>query len=287
MQVVKASGKRVKFSPEKVKKTCLRAGANQVLANQVVKEIEKVIYDGIKTRDILKLILKLLKQENPAAGIRYQLKKAMLDLGPAGFVFETYTLKLLKAYHYQAWTPPLMKGACVQHEVDVIAQAPLEKNNLTDQETGKNNVYMIECKYRNAAGIRTGLKIALYTWARFLDLKEREDKNSKVKFTRPWLISNTKFSEAAVQYANCKNMRLLGWKFPQGKGLESLIEEKNLYPITILNSLDRETRNKLFSQKIILCQDLLEFSLEELKKKLKIKENKLNNLITQARLIIK
>jgi hypothetical protein len=211
----------------------------------------------------------------------------MLDLGPAGFVFEEYTLKLLKAYDYQAWIPPLMMGACVQHEVDVIAQSPQSKNKLATQETGKNNVYMIECKYRNAAGIRTGLKIALYTWARFLDLKERENKNSKIKFTRPWLISNTKFSDSVIQYATCKNMRLLGWKFPRGNGLESLIEEKNLYPITILNSLDRETRNKLFSQKIILCQDLLNCPQEKLRKNTRIKENKLNNLIKQARLIIK
>ena len=51
-----------------------------------------------------------------------------------------------------------MKGKCASHEIDVIA------------DKGDSLRYMIECKYHNSQGIYTGLKEALYTHARFLDL---------------------------------------------------------------------------------------------------------------------
>lgn len=292
MYVIKASGKKAKFQPSKVKKTCLRAGASNFLAEKIVKEVQKKVYNGIKTKDILQLILKLLKKENLIVADRYRLKDAMLELGPAGFIFEKYILSLLKEYHYQAWLPAIMTGACVNHEVDLIGISPSNADCLLEQDfkrkrIGQRNIYMIECKYHNAAGIRTGLKTALYVWARFLDLKDIKEKTKGVKVNIPWLISNTKFSDAAIQYAKCKNMRLLGWKYPRGQGLERFIEEKKVYPITILGSLDQNTKRKMFSKNIILCQDLLTKSKTYFKKNLQLKENKINSLIKEAKAINK
>ncbi len=287
MYIIKASGKRVKFNPIKVRKTCLRAGASRDLTDYIVTEVTQHVYDGMETKELLRLILKLLKQKNPVAAIRYNLKKAILDMGPAGFIFEEFILRLLTVYNHQAWFPSLISGACVKHEVDIIAKSPVnEKNFLSQREPGKEKIYMVECKYHNRPGLRSGLKEVLYVWARFLDLYDAWRQRGGQKFDHPWLISNTKFSESAIQYAKCKKIRLLGWQYPKGMGLESLIEKKRLYPITILKSLDWQTREKLFFRKIVSCQDLISVNKEILIRKTMISEMKITSLVDEAKLII-
>lgn len=287
MYVIKVSGKRAKFNPAKVHRTCLRAGASQDLADRIVKEVIKHVYNGMETRELLKLILRLLRQKDPIVATRYSLKKAMLSLGPAGFVFERFIVSLLKAYDYQAWCPPLIQGACVKHEIDIIAKSPYKKPDpINKKESSCSRTYMIECKYHNTPGLRSRLKEALYVWARFLDLQEAWRQGKGQEFHRPWLISNTKFSSTAIKYAQCKDLRLLGWQYPKGNSLEYLIENKKLYPITILRSLDRASKETLFSKKIILCQELISTKKGILKQKTMLKEKKLTSLIKEARSII-
>ena len=288
MYIVKVSGKRVKFIPAKVRRTCLRAGADVALADRIVSEVSQHVYNGMETRELLRLILKLLKQRNPLVATRYSLKKAMLGLGPAGFIFEEFIVRLLKAYGYQAWCPPLVSGVCVKHEVDIIAKSPSKKlNNLIKEEHGQSRVYMVECKYHNTPGLRSGLKEALYVWARFLDLRDAWRQSTRQRFDCPWLISNTKFSNLAVQYAQCKKLRLLGWKHPRGNGLERLIEAKKLYPITILRGLDKTSKESLFSNNIILCQELISCKRDICQKKTNIRLKKLVSLIDQAHMLFK
>jgi len=52
----------------------------------------------------------------------------------------------------------VIKGKCVNQEIDVVAENP----------SGR---YMIECKFHNVP-IYTGLKEVMYTYARFLDVKD-------------------------------------------------------------------------------------------------------------------
>jgi len=287
MYVIKVSGKRVKFNPSKVRRTCLRAGASPVLADRIVKEVMSHVYNGMETRELLRLILRLLKQKDPAVATRYSLKEAMLKLGPAGFVFEEFMVSLLKAYDYQAWCPPLIQGACVKHEVDIIAKSPYKKHDfINEKESSDSRTYMIECKYHNTLGLRSGLKETLYVWARFLDIQNAWHQGIGQEFHCPWLISNTKFSDLAIKYAQCKTLKLLGWKYPKGNGLEYLIENKKLYPITILRSLDRASKEILFSKNIILCQELISTKKEILKQKTMLKEQKLTSLINEANSII-
>lgn len=288
MYVIKVSGKRAKFYPAKVRRTCIRAGASPALADRIVKEVIKHVYNGMETRELLRLILRLLKQKDPVVATRYSLKKAMLKLGPAGFIFEEFMVDLLKAYGYQAWCPPLIRGTCVKHEVDIIAKSPYKKfDPINKKESSHSRTYMIECKYHNTPGLRSGLKEALYVWARFLDLQDAWHKGiGRQEFHRPWLISNTKFSNMAIKYAQCKELRLLGWKYPRGNGLEYLIENKKLYPVTILRSLDQSSKEILFSKKIILCQELISTKKEILKQKTMLKDQKLTSLINEANSII-
>ena len=270
MWVVKASGETEKFDPSKIKRTCLRAGASEELANKIVEQVRKKAYDGISTREILGIALKLLSKEKPNIAARYDLKGAMFRLGPAGFVFEHFIGEVLKEYGYQTRVHNILKGFCVSHEVDVVASK-------------ENKSFMIECKYHNLQGIYTGLREVLYTYARFLDLCEGSKHNLCQRFEQPWLVCNTKFSDDTIQYAQCKGIRLVGWSYPEGNSLENLIENKKLYPITMIRSLDADSIDKLASASFILAIDLLRIPLGELNTITKIPLRKLRIFSDEAK----
>jgi Holliday junction resolvase len=269
MWIVKASGETEKFDPEKIKRTCLKAGASEKLAERIAKEVKKRSYNGISTKQILQITLSILNKEKPYVAARYDLKGAMFRLGPAGFIFEHFIGEILKEYGYKTKIHNILKGYCVSHEVDVVAS-----------EGNKN--YMIECKYHNLSGIYTGLKEVLYTYARFLDLLDGAKQGSCQNFEQAWLVCNTKFSEDTIQYAECKGVKLIGWNYPKGNSLEDLIEKKKLYPVTMIRSLDGDSLDKLASSNFVLTLDLIRNSLKELNSITKIPLKKLKNFADEA-----
>jgi len=270
MYVVKASGETEKFDPKKIERTCLKAGASEELADKIVKEVEKRSYNGISTKEILHIALSMLRKKKPIIASRYDLKGAIFRLGPAGFTFEHLIGEIFKEYGYSTKVHSILRGGCVSHEIDVIV-------------TKGNDNYMIECKYHNIPGIYTGLREVLYTYARFLDLQDGYKKGFCRKFNQPWLVCNTKFSEDAIQYSNCKDMRLIGWNYPENQGLEYLIEKNKLYPITMLRDLDAESLEKLANVNLVLVKDLVRISVKELSEVTKINKNKLKILSDEAR----
>jgi Holliday junction resolvase len=270
MYVVKASGETEKFDPQKIRRTCLKAGASEELADKIAREVEKKSYDGISTKEIFHMALNLLKKEKPIVATKYDLKGSIFRLGPAGFTFEHLVGEIFKELGYNTKVHSIIRGACVSHEIDIIA-------NKDD------NNYMIECKYHNIPGIYTGLREALYTYARFLDLQDGFKKGLCRKFNQPWLVCNTKFSEDAIQYSNCKDMRIIGWNYPENQGLEYLIEKDKLYPITMLKDLDSDSLDKLSNANLVLVKDLVRIGIKELSEATKISKNKLKILSNEAR----
>lgn len=270
--VVKASGEREPFDVEKIRKTCERAGASKELARKVAADVEKRVRDGATTKEILEMILKGLEKEKPYIAARYDLKGAIMRLGPAGFFFEQVVAELLEEYGYKATVHSMVRGACVTHEIDVIV-----KNK---EEEGA-----IEAKYHNAPGIYTGVKDALYVWARYLDLKDGAKKGFCPDFTDIWLVTNTKFSTDAITYGECKKMKLVGWKYPPKGGLQQMLEAKRLYPITAMRTLDTDSLHKLSAARLMFCRDLAERGEEELEKKTGISRRKLRALQDEARMI--
>lgn len=261
MYVIKASGEKEEFRPNKILSTLLRAGSSRKLASEIVKEVQKKIRDGVTTREILNMALNLLKNKNPEVGARYDLKRAVMRLGPTGFPFEKFFAEILKNYGYSVEVGKIVRGKITSHEVDVIAK--------------KDSTYMIECKYHNSSGVYTNLKVALYVYARFLDLKK--------KFDRPWLSTNTRLSRKAVIYANGVNMKITSWQYPKEECLRALIEKKKLYPITILKSVNDSVKWKLSNSGIILAMNLIDYDLKELKKKTGISENVLRKIIEECK----
>lgn len=274
MYVIKTTGEREKFDRKKIKRTCKRAGASERLANKIAKQVEKRIHPGITTRDVLKITLDLLKNERPFVAARYDLKGSIFRLGPAGFIFEHLVGEILENYGYKTKLDTIVNGECASHELDVIAKK------------GKKT-YLIECKYHNIPGIYTGLRETLYTYARFMDLKEGYQKKKGQKFDVPWLICNTRFSNDAIKYAKCRGLMLTGWYYPPNKGLEKLIGDKKLFPITMLRTLDRDSRNQMAASNLMLIKDILETDIKEIHKITNIKIRKLKQFIEEAKGIYK
>ena len=258
--IIKASGDKEIFDKKKIQRTVIKAGASEQFAGEVADKVEKKVYDGISTKKILTTTIDLLK-EKPEIASRYDLKRAIMSLGPSGFPFEKFFAKVLENYGYKTRVGNFVSGKNVKHEVDIIAKKEL--------------VYMIECKYHNKLGIHTKLKVALYVYARFLDLKNY--------FDSPWLATNTKCSSDALNYAESVKMKVTTWNYPGKESLQELIEKKKLYPITILKSVRGNIKERLSQAGINLARNLVDYSLEELKSKTGFSDKVLNQIIKDAK----
>lgn len=243
MDIVKASGEKEKFSKEKLYQSLKRAGAGQKLAEQACREVVKSIRPGMSSKKVLEQVTRCLQKKNPILAARYNLKRAIMELGPTGFPFERYVAEILKEYGFSTKVGKIVKGHCLNHEIDILAQK-------------KNKHFMIECKYHNSRGSRSDVKVVLYTYARFLDIKK--DRNEA------WLVTNTRCTSEAVRYSRCVGLKIISWRYPKNESLEYLIEKRGLYPITVLPSLTKYTKERLAQKRIILAKDLLKYSANDL-----------------------
>lgn len=250
MEIIKAAGGKQKFSKDKLYRSLKRAGVQSGLAKKVSERVGKNVYSGMGSGKILDQAVSYLRKESPALAARYNLKKAIMTLGPTGFPFERYIAEILKEYGYRVRVGKVVWGRCISHEIDVTAQK------------GKNR-FMIECKYHNSRGNRSDSKVAMYTLARFLDLKDR--------FQQAWLVTNTKCTSQAIRYAKCAGLKIIGWRYPKGESLEYLIENKGLYPITVLPSLNRYAKERFAQKKIMMAKDLLRLPVSFLVSRVGIK----------------
>lgn len=272
MDIIKASGEKQKFSREKLYRSLKRAGAQPKLAEEVSKEVAKSVYPEISSEKVLEQALCCLRKENPILAARYNLKRAIMELGPTGYPFEKYVAEILKEYGFTTKVGQIVKGHCVNHEIDVIAQK------------GKKH-FMIECKYHNSRGARSDVKVVMYTYARFLDIKKVWEKIPGHQYFvhRAWLVTNTKCTSQAIRYARCVGLKIISWRYPKNESLEYLIEKKGLYPITVLPSLKRQTKETLSQINFILVKDLLKYPLENLVQTTGFSPRVAKNLQEQAR----
>jgi hypothetical protein len=247
--ITQISGERELFDEQKLSSSLSKSGAELEVCDRIVAVIEKGLYDGMPTKEIYRRAFYLLRREAPAFAARYNLKKAIFALGPTGFPFERYVAELLKADGYSAQVGQIVKGYCVSHEIDVVAQKGGEH-------------FLVEAKYHHEQGLRTDVKVALYVQARFEDIRKylesKEGHSLGHEFHQAWLITNTKFTSEAIAYGECMGIRMIGWGYPEGKGLEAMIERLRLHPITALTTISGANKNLLFEQGVVLCKDVHE-----------------------------
>ncbi len=263
MNVVKASGRKERFSVKKIETSLRRAGADAALALEIAHRLRDELPDGVTTAKIYSRLMELLS-EHPGVAQRYDLKRAIMRLGPSGYPFETYIARVLQEYGYSTRLRVKLRGDCATHEVDVVA------------EKGRTRA-MVEVKFHNSPGTYIDLKEALYTYARFLDTRRRS------RFTEAWLTCNTRTSAEARKYAECAGLRLLCWKYPPGRGLEKLIDRRKLYPITALRDVDSTVVGAFSRAGYMLIKDLLEVPTGRLAERTGLPREKLEVLVEYAR----
>lgn len=243
--VRKYSGAEEAFDAERLRKTLRRSRASEADIESVVQSVEAQLYPGIRTKEIYRIAFAQLKKQVPSTAARYNLKRAIMELGPTGFPFESYVAELLKAQGYKVQVGVIIQGQCVKHEIDVIAERD-------------NEHFMIECKYHNQLGQVCDVKIPLYIHSRFMDVQATWQKipGHAEKFHQGWVITNTRLTTDAIQYGTCAGLNLWSWDYPAGKGLKDVIDRIGLYPITALTSLSASEKGMLLARRIVLCKEL-------------------------------
>ena len=109
--IQKVDGSQEIFDEEKIKISLLRAGANEDIAYSIIQKVkEQLKGELIKAKDVYKLALGYLKKKQPNIAIKYTLKKAIMDFGPTGYVFEKYIGKILQEYGYKTQVSKIIKG---------------------------------------------------------------------------------------------------------------------------------------------------------------------------------
>ncbi len=245
LYIQKASGERVMFSPDKLSKSLQRSGADPETVDYVLSKIQEELYEGIPTKKIYRMAFNLLKKQNYKHASKYKLKRAIMELGPSGFPFEKYVAELLKKQGYETLTNQIIQGHCVKHEVDVVA--------MKDEKH-----FMVECKFHNESGFTTDVKIPLYIQARFKDIEQQwvQIPGHKKKLHQAWVVTNTKFTEDALQYGICMGMSLIGWNYPMKESLRELIDREKLYPVTCLHTLSTREKESILNLGHVLSMDI-------------------------------
>jgi hypothetical protein len=271
--VSKVDGRRERFDRSKVVATCLRLNVARDVAEGVASEVESNLYDGIPTREIIRMIYRFLAEHRPEVRLQFDLRKA-ISLLRSKPDFEQYVRRLLSECGYEVIGPEIVKGRCVEHEIDAIASM--------DNETT-----YVEIKHHVWPHTYTGLDVFLQTQATFEDLaKGYEAGVNKYPFRKAMVVCNTKLSDHARLYADCAQVGHIGWRSPPGKSLEGLIKQKKLYPITMDRILDARTEARLADAGTLLLRELAEAEVKDLSKRTRMNPNKLNRLASRARKII-
>ena len=240
--VKKYNGKYEPFSEFKLERSLKRVGSSPKVAKEIVKIIKVGLRDGTRTSQIHDQALNLLSQKRAPLSARYNLKQALLALGPSGHTFENFIGEFLKAKGYSVELRQMVMGKCVMHEVDVVARK------------GQEHV-LVEAKFHNHPGFKTDIKTALYVKARFDDIVK--SKLRKPHFHKAILITNTKFTQDAIAYAECEGLELIGWNYPAKGSLQEIIETSGLLPVTSLSSLSLVQQRDLLKNGFVLCHDLV------------------------------
>lgn len=249
IEIIKGDGQRQVFSRNKLIQSLRRSGASKMIAEHVADQVESTLQDGMFTRDIYRKAFELLRTKETFLPIahKYNLRNAIMELGPDGFAFEKFIGEIFKQLGYEVKVGVIVNGWCIEHEVDVSAK--------------KDGTHaLIECKFHNSTGYKSDLKVALYVRERFQDIEKKHEHDNPAgsRAHEGWLVTNTKLTTKAIQYSQCVGLNVVAWGYPKrGEGnLEDLIEKTGIHPISILTTLSKQQRRRLMEQGTIICRQV-------------------------------
>ena len=274
-KVVKYSGEEELFDDRKMFHSLRRAGASIDVAENIIDKVVSTAVDGMTTKKLFRQAFNLLNKTDEGTALKYNLKQSIYQLGPTGFPFEKFIAGLLKANGYHTLINQRIRGASkVTYEIDIVAQNDTEK-------------LLVECKFHSRPGIISHMNTVLYCKARFDDIKQGVEPLKSKNFTRLMLVSSTRFTHSVKSYSKLYDVKLLGWRHPRGQGIGELIEQKKLYPITILTGLDNRTKDQMLLKGYVFANDLINNTPKFLSKKTSVSISKLTKLREQALLLNK
>jgi hypothetical protein len=242
VKIVKANGEVEHFSEGKLIRSLQRAGASEAIAQEVLELIQEDIHHGMPSHRLQRQAFKHLKQLRKPLAARYDLKRAIGELGPSGYPFERLMGEIFDQQGYTVSVGKILRGKCVQHEVDVVGNR-------------EDTLLLVECKYRNTPGYKCDVKVPLYIRSRFEDI--REAKALPPERVQGVIATNARFSGDAVDYAACVGLQLIGWDYPKQGSLRDLLDTLKLYPLTVLTELSKPQKQALLNHKLVLCRDIL------------------------------
>lgn len=245
IQVLKADGNREPFKVEKLMRSLRRAGATKTEVTEIVQNVEKTLYDGVKTQEIYRHAFELLRDSPAPIRARYALRRALFGLGPTGFPFEDFLARLFEREGYTTSVRVTLQGHCAEHELDVAAYTA-------------EHSFLVEAKFHSRPGVKSDLQVAMYSFARLIDLQDtpicREDSCGVKELM---VVTNTKFTSTAEKYAECAGLTLLSWDYPKHNNLHDRIQKAGLYPITVLQGLSQSQKKALIARGVIVCSDMI------------------------------
>ncbi len=266
--VIKRNGEEVEFDDARIYRSMERSGVPRELQDHALQHIrERVQADNtITTDEIFYHIREYLVGKDKKSATRFNLRQGIFDLGPTGFPFEKYLSRIFQGEGYKAETNLIMSGECVSHEIDIL----LEKDGIKE---------MVEVKFHNQTVGKTDVQVLMYTYARFLDVKERN------KLDGVWVATNTKLTTDAITYAECKGIKTLAWNYPEKGNLQDFVESPQMYPVTILTDITSEEKRRLIDNDVVLAYDLIQIPIEDLTDKYLIDRDRAEEVKRSAELV--
>lgn len=272
VQIVKADGTTESFKVEKLRRSLRRSGASKEEVDTVVNHILSGLQDGMHTQEIYRRAFQYLHELELPAAARYSLRRALFNLGPTGFPFESFLGRLFEKEGYTTRVGIEINGKCARHELDVAAYK-------------EDHSFVAEAKFHSRPGIKSDLQVAMYSYARLLDLKEQRICTDDIcGITEFWLVTNTKFTSAASKYGQCVGLTMLSWNYPPRNNLHDRIQRAGIYPVTVLESLSSAQAQILIENGVLLCSDIIDHP--QSLKRLHLSDEKRNALQNEARNVL-
>jgi len=270
--VTKADGSKQPFDKNKIVRTCLRLGLTNEQAEEVASKIEKQAYDGIPTKKILQLVFKFAGSYREAIKHQIDLRKSISLLRPKPD-FEKFIGIVFEILGYKTQTNLILEGKCIEHEIDAVA--------IKD-----NEIILVEVKHHENFHKYTGLDVFLEVNSTLEDLREGYSLGKhSYNFSKAIVVCNTKISDHAKKYAQCRKIEAIAWRYPEEFGLERIIEENKIYPITLLKEINIEEVYKIADAGILTLKQLLD-DAKIISSKTKIPVKRIKELQEEAKAVL-
>lgn len=241
MLIRKANGESQEFDAGKLRASLLKSGASVDLAECVLTKLLPTVREGSTTQQIFSRAFSLLFNERTKVAYRYKLKQAVLQLGDSGYPFERLIAEVFARQDFDTAVGQFVAGRCIQHEIDVVARR-------------QGDVRYMECKHSSNRLKVLSIQTPLYVHARMMDVISKHD--PAMTESSGWLVTNMRFSTDSIAYATCAGLKLLGWEYPEGGGLKTVMDRLDIFPITLLRYLDKHQKALLIEKGIVTCHHL-------------------------------